>query len=86
MIKHPATEDIITQSKLPATFKPLVRAALPLLLASLFGASVAWADDEEPVKLIATIAVPGNPLRDIQVTERVFFVMKEGKIVKNAKQ
>jgi imidazolonepropionase-like amidohydrolase len=31
------------------------------------------------------VAVPGNPLRDIQVTERVFFVMKEGEIFRNDK-
>jgi imidazolonepropionase-like amidohydrolase len=28
------------------------------------------------------VAVPGNPLTDMKVTERVSFVMKEGKIVK----
>jgi imidazolonepropionase-like amidohydrolase len=26
------------------------------------------------------VAVPGNPLKDIKVTERVFFVMKGGRI------
>jgi imidazolonepropionase-like amidohydrolase len=31
------------------------------------------------------VAVPGNPLLDIQVTERVFFVMKEGEIFRNDK-
>ncbi len=35
-----------------------------------------------PGKLADVIAVPGNPLEDIHVTERVSFVMKEGKIVK----
>jgi imidazolonepropionase-like amidohydrolase len=33
-------------------------------------------------KLADIIAVPGNPLNDIKVTERVSFVMKEGTIVK----
>ena len=28
------------------------------------------------------IAVPGDPLKDIQATEKVFFVMKGGKIVR----
>ncbi len=36
-------------------------------------------------KLADIIAVPGNPLEDIRQTERVFFVMKEGQIVKNAR-
>ncbi|HYT32882.1 MAG TPA: amidohydrolase family protein [Thermoanaerobaculia bacterium] len=29
------------------------------------------------------VAVPGNPLSDIKQTEKVFFVMKEGKVVRN---
>ena len=36
-------------------------------------------------KLADVIAVPGNPLDDIHQTEHVFFVMKDGQIVKNAK-
>jgi imidazolonepropionase-like amidohydrolase len=39
----------------------------------------------EKGKLADVIAMPGDPTADITVTERVFFVMKEGKIVKNAK-
>jgi len=39
----------------------------------------------EKGKLAEVIAMPGDPTADITVTERVFFVMKEGKIVKNAK-
>jgi imidazolonepropionase-like amidohydrolase len=31
------------------------------------------------------VAVPGNPLSDIKQTEKVFFVMKEGKVVKNSR-
>jgi hypothetical protein len=31
------------------------------------------------------VAVPGDPLQNIRVTEQVFFVMKEGVIFKNEK-
>ncbi|HKO54725.1 MAG TPA: amidohydrolase family protein [Thermoanaerobaculia bacterium] len=33
-------------------------------------------------KIADLVAVPGNPLQDIRATERVSFVMKEGKVVK----
>jgi imidazolonepropionase-like amidohydrolase len=36
-------------------------------------------------KLADIIAVPGNPLTDMKVTERVSFVMKEGTVVKRGK-
>jgi len=36
-------------------------------------------------KLADIIAVPGDPLADIHQTEKVFFVMKEGAVVKNTK-
>lgn len=36
-------------------------------------------------KLADIIAVPGNPFDDIRQTEKVFFVMKEGQVVKNAR-
>jgi imidazolonepropionase-like amidohydrolase len=39
-----------------------------------------------PGKLADIIAVPGNPLRDIRETEKVFFVMKEGVVYKNERQ
>jgi len=32
------------------------------------------------------VAVPGNPLSDIHVTERVFFVMKDGEVFRNDKR
>ena len=38
----------------------------------------------ETGKLADIVAMPGDPTQDIRVTERVFFVMKEGVIYKNA--
>lgn len=37
----------------------------------------------EPGKLADVVAVPGNPLEDIKVTQSVLFVMKEGVIYRN---
>jgi imidazolonepropionase-like amidohydrolase len=39
----------------------------------------------EPGKLADIIAIPGDPTADITATERVFFVMKEGEVVKHAR-
>jgi imidazolonepropionase-like amidohydrolase len=39
----------------------------------------------ESGKLADIVAVPGNPLNDIHATEHVFFVMKDGAVVKNVK-
>ncbi|HET8774960.1 MAG TPA: amidohydrolase family protein [Thermoanaerobaculia bacterium] len=36
-------------------------------------------------KLADVVAVPGNPLQDIRVTERVLFVMKDGVVAKQVK-
>jgi imidazolonepropionase-like amidohydrolase len=35
-------------------------------------------------KLADIVAVPGNPLSDIRVTERPVFVMKDGVVVRKA--
>jgi imidazolonepropionase-like amidohydrolase len=37
----------------------------------------------EKGKLADVIGMPGDPIADIATTERVFFVMKEGKIIRN---
>ncbi|WP_404373179.1 amidohydrolase family protein [Corallococcus coralloides] len=37
----------------------------------------------EPGKLADVVAVPGDPVKDIRVTQKVFFVMKEGVIHRN---
>jgi imidazolonepropionase-like amidohydrolase len=37
----------------------------------------------EPGKVADVIAVPGDVLRDVRATERVFFVMKEGRVVRH---
>ena len=39
----------------------------------------------EPGKMADIVAVPGNPLEDIKVTQSVFFVMKEGSIYRNTR-
>src|SRR4029077_10389597 len=39
----------------------------------------------ETGKFADVVAVPGDPLQNIRVTEQVFFVMKEGVIFKNEK-
>jgi len=52
--------------------------------AELFGIS-STVGTLEAGKIADIIAVPGDPLSDIRVTEKVFFVMKEGRIVKNVR-
>ena len=37
----------------------------------------------EKGKLADVIAMPGDPTQDITATERVSFVMKEGKVIRN---
>jgi imidazolonepropionase-like amidohydrolase len=39
----------------------------------------------EPGKLADVVAVPGDPLQDVRVTERVSFVMKGGEILKSSR-
>jgi imidazolonepropionase-like amidohydrolase len=63
--------------------------AAALRSATSNGAALLGVDDRVGTiasgKLADIIAVPGNPLDDIRQTERVFFVMKEGVVVKNAR-
>jgi imidazolonepropionase-like amidohydrolase len=40
----------------------------------------------EEGKLADVIAVPGDPTRDVRVVEKVFFVMKEGVILRNDRE
>lgn len=39
----------------------------------------------EAGKIADVVAVPGNPVTDIETTRKVFFVMKDGRVVKNAR-
>ena len=39
----------------------------------------------EKGKLADIVAVPGDPLSEIRATEKVFFVMKAGRFIKNAR-
>jgi imidazolonepropionase-like amidohydrolase len=50
--------------------------------AELFGVSQKVGTLEKG-KLADIVAIPGDPTSDITATERVSFVMKEGKVVKN---
>ena len=50
--------------------------------ADLFGIS-AKVGTLEKGKLADVVAMPGDPTADITATERVVFVMKEGKIIRN---
>jgi len=57
-----------------------------LRTATVHAAALLEVDDRGVIaagKLADVIAVPGNPLEDITVTERVVFVMKDGRIYKN---
>ncbi len=53
---------------------------------SLNARILGWSDrvgSLETGKLADVIAVPGNPLADIAVMEKVFFVMKDGSVVRH---
>jgi imidazolonepropionase-like amidohydrolase len=53
---------------------------------SLNAAILQWSDrigTLEAGKLADIVAVPGNPLENISVMERVFFVMKDGRVYRN---
>ena len=52
--------------------------------ADLLGIS-ALAGSLETGKSADVVAVPGNPVDDIRATSKVFFVMKEGKVVRNTR-
>lgn len=52
--------------------------------ADLLGIS-ALAGSLETGKSADVVAVPGNPVDDIHATSKVFFVMKEGKVVRNTR-
>ncbi|MGD8816363.1 MAG: amidohydrolase family protein, partial [Acidobacteriota bacterium] len=57
-----------------------------LRAATVYAADLLGVDDRgviETGKLADLVAVPGNPLEDITVTERVSFVMLGGEIFKN---
>jgi imidazolonepropionase-like amidohydrolase len=56
--------------------------AATVVNAELFGMSDRLGSLEAG-KLADVIAVPGDPLKDIRVTERVLFVMKEGVVYRN---
>ncbi|WP_375759483.1 amidohydrolase family protein [Corallococcus exercitus] len=69
-------------------FALLVEAGLPpaeaLRTATVNAAELLGVADKlgtlEPGKLADVVAVPGDPLKDIRVTQKVFFVMKDGVI------
>jgi imidazolonepropionase-like amidohydrolase len=58
-----------------------------LLAATASGADLLGLADKigtlEPGKLADLVAVPGDPLQDIRLTEKVTFVMQGGRVVKN---
>ena len=72
----------------PDTRAAILDAARSLFATSgLSGTSIrgiaAKAGTLEPGKLADLIAMPGDPTADITATERVVFVMKEGKTIKH---
>jgi imidazolonepropionase-like amidohydrolase len=72
-------------------FALLVEAGLPpaqaLRAATSVAAELLGLQDSlgalEPGKLADVVAVPGDPLQDIRLTQKVFFVMKEGVIYRD---
>ena len=73
-------------------FQLLVEAGMTPMQAIQAGTSVnaeplGWSDrvgSVEAGKLADVIAVPGDPLRDLSVLEKVSFVMKDGQVVRTS--